>query len=159
MYTPSLCWGIWSRSLIKTSGCKNRHVITEDIGMMINKILVVDDSPTDLANIRSIVADAGYAVLTATSGTEAVIMARKEIPDLIFMDIVMDGADGYDACREISQNSDTKNIPVIFITSKNQKADRVWAELQGGKAFITKPYTPEQILDQITALNQARLQA
>jgi len=121
--------------------------------MMINKVLLVDDSPTDLANIRSIVADAGYSVLTATSGDEAVKLAKDESPDLIFMDIVMEGADGYDACREITQNDDTRGIPVVFVTSKNQKADRVWAELQGGKAFITKPYTPEQILEQITALN------
>lgn len=121
--------------------------------MTINKVLLVDDSPTDLANIRTIVADAGYSVLTASSGNEAVELARNEMPDLIFMDIVMEGADGYDACREITQNGETKNIPVIFVTSKNQKADRVWAELQGGKAFITKPYTPDQILDQITGLN------
>lgn len=120
--------------------------------MAINKVLLVDDSPMDLANIRCIVADAGYSVLTATTGVEAIEVAKNELPDLIFMDIVMEGADGYDACREISQNGETKKIPVIFVTSKNQKADRVWAELQGGKAFITKPYTPEQILDQITAL-------
>ncbi len=121
--------------------------------MAINKVLLVDDSPTDLANIRSIVTDAGYSVVTATTGNEAVEMAKKEMPDLIFMDIVMEGADGYDACREITQNGNTRDIPVVFVTSKNQKADRVWAELQGGKAFITKPYTPEQILDQITELN------
>jgi len=121
--------------------------------MAINKVLLVDDSPTDLANIRNIVADAGYSVLTASSGNEAIEVAINEMPDLIFMDIVMEGADGYDACREITQNGNTKNIPVVFVTSKNQKADRVWAELQGGKAFITKPYTPEQILDQISNLN------
>ncbi len=121
--------------------------------MAINKVLLVDDSPMDLTNIRNIVSDAGYAVLTATTGVEAIQMAKTEQPDLIFMDIVMEGADGYDACREISKHGDTRSIPVIFVTSKNQKADRVWAELQGGKAFITKPFTPEQILDQITALN------
>ena len=104
--------------------------------MTINKVLLVDDSPTDLANIRSIVADAGYSVVTATSGNEAIEMARSEKPDVIFMDIVMEGADGYDACREISQDGNTKNIPVVFVTSKNQKADRVWAELQGGKALL-----------------------
>ena len=121
--------------------------------MAINKVLLVDDSPADLANIRSIVSDAGYSVLTATSGSEAVEVAKSERHDLIFMDIVMEGADGYEACRAISQNGDTKHIPVVFVTSKNQKADRVWAELQGGKALITKPYTPDQILDQITSLN------
>lgn len=121
--------------------------------MSINKVLLVDDSPTDLANIRSIVSGAGYSVITATTGHEAVKIAKDQSPDLIFMDIVMEGADGYDACREISQDNNTRGIPVIFVSSKNQKADRVWAELQGGKAFITKPYTPEQILEQISALN------
>ena len=121
--------------------------------MSINKVLLVDDSPIDLANIRSIVADAGYSVITATTGDEAVKIAKNESPDLIFMDIVMEGADGYDACREITQNENTRGIPVIFVSSKNQKADRVWAELQGGKAFITKPYTPDQILEHITALS------
>jgi twitching motility two-component system response regulator PilH len=120
--------------------------------MTINKVLLVDDSPTDLANIRNIVTDAGYSVVTASSGNEAIKIAKTEMPDLIFMDIVMEGADGYEACREISQDGGTKNIPVVFVTSKNQKADRVWAELQGGKAFITKPYTSDQIIDQIAAI-------
>lgn len=121
--------------------------------MAINKVLLVDDSPMDLANIRDIVVDAGYSVITATTGLEAIAIAKAELPDLIFMDIVMEGADGYDACREIANNENTSGIPVVFVTSKAQKADRVWAELQGGKAFITKPYTPEQILDQIVVLN------
>ena len=121
--------------------------------MAINKVLLVDDSPMDLANIRGIVADAGYSVLTATTGNEAIELAKSELPDLIFMDIVMEGADGYVACREINKDGVTSSIPVVFVTSKNQKVDRVWAELQGGKAFITKPFTPEQILDQISALN------
>ena len=121
--------------------------------MAINKVLLVDDSPADLAHIRSIVSGAGYNVVTATSGTEAVEMAKAEKPDLIFMDVVMEGADGYEACRQISQNGETRKIPVVFVTSKNQKADRVWAELQGGKALISKPFTPDQILEQIKALN------
>lgn len=121
--------------------------------MAINKVLIVDDSPMDLANIRDIVVDAGYSVLTATTGVEAIEMAKAEMPDLIFMDVVMEGASGYEACREISSNENTSAIPVIFVTSKNQKADRVWAELQGGKAFITKPFTSEQILDQIVVFN------
>ena len=121
--------------------------------MAINKVLIVDDSPMDLAHIREIVVDAGYSVLTATTGLEAIEIAKSELPDLIFMDIVMEGADGYDACREIAQNEGTCGIPVVFVSSKAQKADRVWAELQGGKAFITKPFTPEQILDQIVVHN------
>lgn len=121
--------------------------------MTITKVLLVDDSPADLAHIRTIVSGAGYSVVTATSGKEAVELARAERPDLIFMDIVMEGADGYEACRQITKSGETRNIPVVFVSSKNQKADRVWAELQGGKALISKPFTPDQILDQIRALN------
>ncbi|MFO1351930.1 MAG: response regulator [Gammaproteobacteria bacterium] len=120
--------------------------------MVINKVLVVDDSPTELANIKGIVADAGYVVLTATNGKEAVEKAKSERPDLIFLDIVMPDMDGFGACRKLAADSVTKGIPVVFVTSKNQKADRVWAQMQGGKGFITKPYSANEILDQIKAL-------
>ena len=102
-----------------------------------------------MAYLRSIITGAGHIALEATSGRQAVELANTEQPDMIFMDIVMQGEDGYDACREIKANRQTKRIPVVFVTSKNQKADRVWAELQGAKGFITKPYKPEQILDEI----------
>lgn len=118
--------------------------------MAIKKILVVDDSTPELLNLQKIISEAGYLVVTATSGRESIDKAKAESPDLIFMDIVMDAMDGYQACRELTQDEKTKDIPVVFVTSKNQKADRMWAELQGGKALITKPYTPDQILDQIS---------
>jgi twitching motility two-component system response regulator PilH len=117
--------------------------------MSIEKILVVDDSNVDLMNIKHIVSDAGYTAITANSGREAIEKAQNEKPDLIFMDVVMQQMDGYQACREISHHDDTKNIPIIFVTSKGQKADRLWAEMQGGKALIQKPYTPQQIIEKI----------
>jgi twitching motility two-component system response regulator PilH len=120
--------------------------------MAIKKVLVVDDSAPDLLNLQKIISDAGYLVTTATSGQEAIKKARAESPDIIFMDIVMDRMDGYQACRELTQDDKTKGIPVVFVTSKTQKADRVWAEMQGGKAFISKPYTRDQILEQISRL-------
>ncbi len=118
--------------------------------MAVKKVLVVDDSTADLLNLQKIISDAGYLVITATSGQESIDKAKSESPDIIFMDIVMDSMDGYQACRELTQDEKTKDIPVVFVTSKNQKADRMWAEMQGGKALITKPYTPDQILEQIT---------
>ena len=117
--------------------------------MAIKKVLVVDDSTPDLMNLQKIISDAGYLVMTATSGHEAIKKAQAETPDLIFMDIVMERMDGYQACRELTQDDKTKDIPVVFVTSKNQKADRIWAEMQGGRALITKPYTADQILEQI----------
>lgn len=121
--------------------------------MTINKILVVDDSPSELNNIKSILSSAGYRVLSATNGKEAVELAKAEHPDLIFLDIVMPDMDGYATCRQLTHDSATKSIPVVFVTSKNQKADRLWAQMQGGKAFITKPYNDDEIIDQIKAFN------
>ena len=119
--------------------------------MAINKVLVVDDSPAELANIKSIISEAGCMVLSATTGREAVEMAKTERPDLIFLDIIMPDMDGYATCRQITHDSTTKDIPIVFVTSKNQKADRLWAQMQGGKAFITKPYLPDEIIDQLKA--------
>ncbi len=117
--------------------------------MSVSKVLCVDDSPIELANIKRIVSDAGYTVVTASSGSEAIAKARSDKPDLIFMDVVMDGTDGFEACREITNGADTRDIPVVFTTSKSQKADKVWAELQGGKGLVGKPYSDEDILAQV----------
>jgi twitching motility two-component system response regulator PilH len=119
--------------------------------MAIRKVLVVDDSPADLANVKNIVTEAGCIVVTATNGKEAVEKAKVEKPDLIFMDIIMPDMDGYAACRLLGNEGETKEIPVVFVTSKKQKADRLWAQMQGGKAFITKPYTADAIIDQLKA--------
>lgn len=119
--------------------------------MAVRKVLVVDDSPTDLAHIKSIVDEAGCIVVTATSGKEGVEKAKAEKPDLIFMDIIMPDMDGYAACRLLNNENETKDIPVVFVTSKNQKADRLWAQMQGGKAFVTKPYAADAIIDQLKA--------
>lgn len=119
--------------------------------MSLRKVLVVDDSPTELANIKSIVTEAGCVVITATNGKEAVEKAKAEKPDLIFMDIIMPDMDGYAACRLLGNETTTKEIPVVFVTSKKQKADRLWAQMQGGKAFVTKPYSSDAIVDQLKA--------
>lgn len=116
---------------------------------MSNKILVVDDSPADLQNIKSIVTNAGYTAITASSGQEAVTKAIEMMPDMIFMDVIMENTDGFEACREIISNRETRDIPIVFVSSKCQKADRVWAELQGGKALVGKPYTEAEIVEQI----------
>lgn len=117
--------------------------------MAINKVLVVDDSPAELTNLRKIVADLGCIVISASNGVQAVELAKSEKPDLIFMDIIMPDMDGYEATRKLSNDPAVKNIPIIFISSKNQKADKLWGQMQGGKGYITKPYTPDQIIKQI----------
>jgi twitching motility two-component system response regulator PilH len=116
-----------------------------------SKVMIVEDSPVDLQRLKKIVSDAGYQVITATNGAEAFQKAKAYRPDVIFMDVVMEGVDGFEACRNIVQDKDLSDIPVVFVTSKNQKVDRVWGEIQGGKGMISKPYTDSQILEAINS--------
>jgi len=118
---------------------------------MTKKILIVDDSTTDLANLRSILSSAGCMVISASSGTEALAKARAEQPAAIFMDIVMPEMDGYEACRQLVADPATKNIPVIFVSSKGDKVDKVWGQLQGAKGYIVKPARPENVIEQLNS--------
>ncbi len=117
--------------------------------MPMKKVLVVDDTAAHLQQLKEIVADAGYQVITATSGKEAVAKARAEKPSLVFLDIVMDDLDGYGACRELTRGDETGEIPVVFVSTKNQRADHIWAEKQGAKALISKPIDSEIIVKQL----------
>lgn len=119
--------------------------------MAINKVLVVDDSPTELTNLKGMVAETGCIVLSASNGKEALALAKAERPDIIFMDIIMPDMDGYEATRRLNNDPDTKHIPIVFVSSKNQKADRLWGQMQGGKGYITKPFTADQIKEQLKA--------
>lgn len=117
--------------------------------MAITKVLIVDDSPTELVKIKGIVSDAGYIAVSASNGKEALGKAKQEKPDLIFLDVVMPDMDGFATCRMLNNDNDTKNIPVVFVTSKKQKADRLWAQMQGGKGYVTKPYSADDIIGQL----------
>ncbi len=120
--------------------------------MAIEKVLVVDDSATDLKNLEQICSGAGYAVITATSGTEAVDKIKSEMPDAVLLDVIMPGMNGFQACRAITSDPVTQHIPVVLVSSKGEKTDRVWGQEQGAKGYITKPFTAEQILDQLKTL-------
>lgn len=115
------------------------------------KALICDDSAAELANLRTILTDAGWHSVTASNGAEAVQKATAERPTLIFLDIIMPDMDGYEACRQLQANAETKGIPVVFVSSKNQKADQIWAKMQGAKALIGKPYSPDHILETLRA--------
>lgn len=116
---------------------------------MAKKILIVDDTDAHLQQMREIVSAEGHHVITASSGTEAVKKVAAENPDMVFLDIVMDDLDGYGACREITQAESSKDIPVVFVSTKKQRADKLWAEKQGAKALISKPFSAADIIDQI----------
>jgi twitching motility two-component system response regulator PilH len=113
------------------------------------KVLVVDDAPVDSQNLQRIFSDAGWMVISASSGAEAVAKAKAEVPDMIMMDVNMPGLDGFGAARQLMQDPITKGIPVVFVTSKDQKADRVFAQMLGAKGYVTKPYTSDDILSQL----------
>ena len=113
------------------------------------KIMIVDDSPVDTKHLHRILQDAGYAVVIAVSGAEALEKATSDTPDMIMMDINMPGLDGFATTRKLGQDPATKSIPVIFVTSKDQKVDRAFAQMVGAKGYVTKPYLPEQILSQL----------
>jgi twitching motility two-component system response regulator PilH len=117
----------------------------------IQKVLIVDDARPDLMNLEKIVSGAGYVTLTATSGVQAVEMSKAQLPDIILMDVNMEQMDGFAATRAIGGDAATKSIPVVLVTSKSQKADRVWAQMLGVRGYVTKPYTPDQILGAIKA--------
>jgi twitching motility two-component system response regulator PilH len=119
--------------------------------MATKKVLVCDDSMTDLTNIKNIVEAAGCLTIAVSNGVEALSKAKSEHPDMIFLDIIMPDMDGFETCRNLRDDPATKDIPVIFVTSKHQKADRVWAQMQGAKDFISKPYTAEQITEKLHA--------
>ena len=119
---------------------------------MNKKVLVVDDSPVDQANIKTALADAGCLVITASSGNEAITKAKAEKPAVIFLDIIMPDLDGFETCRMLSQDPETKDIPIVFVTSKAQKADLVWGQMQGAKGHLAKPVTSEQLIDQLKAI-------
>ena len=120
--------------------------------MAISKILVVDDTSTDRMNLEDILRKAGYSVVTATSGRDALAKTASERPDLIFLDIIMDDMDGFQTCRKLSADESSRDIPVVMVSSKDQKVDMMWARKQGARAYIVKPYTPDQITDQIQKL-------
>ncbi len=120
--------------------------------MPVRKVLLVDDSATDLENLVQICSGAGYGVITARSGTEALDKVKSETPDAVVLDVIMPGMNGFQACRAITSNPDTQHIPVVLVSSKGEKTDRIWGEEQGAKGYITKPFTVEQILDQLKEL-------
>lgn len=120
--------------------------------MSIRKVLIVDDSVTDLRKLEEIVAGAGYTVITAASGKEALERVKTDRPDAVLLDIIMNDLNGFQVCRAITTDAATKDTPVVLVSSKREKIDQVWGVEQGAVAYVRKPFTPEQILDQLRAL-------
>ncbi len=121
--------------------------------MAIHKILIVDDSPTERFYLTDILARAGYAVSTAVNGEEAIDKIRAERPQLILMDVVMPGANGFQVTRAIARDPELSSIPVIICSSKNQETDRIWGMRQGARDYLVKPVDPALLLGAIATLD------
>jgi twitching motility two-component system response regulator PilH len=120
--------------------------------MGIKRILVVDDSATERHMLKDMLTKAGYDVVSSENGEDAIVKARKVKPDLILMDVVMPGLNGFQATRAISRDPETKSIPVIMCTSKSQETDKIWGLRQGAKDYVVKPVDREVLLAKIASL-------
>ncbi len=110
------------------------------------RILIVDDSEVQLFALRKILAAAEHEVIAADNGAEGVELAISQQPDVILMDVVMPGMSGFQATRKLARHGNTANIPVIFVTTKDQETDRIWGMRQGAVDYITKPAEPKHLL-------------
>ncbi len=116
------------------------------------KILVVDDSLSQRLVLNALLSKEGHTVIMANDGEEAVAKAKSELPDLIIMDIVMPGLNGFQATRAITNDETTWHIPVILLTSKDMDSDRIWALRQGATAFLNKPLDHVALISLIETL-------
>ena len=110
------------------------------------KIMVVEDSPTVRKHLADTLSGKGYHVVTAEDGEEALQKAVKEHPDLILLDVVLPGQNGFQVCRQLKTDEETKDIKIIMVTSKDQETDRFWGLKQGADAYVTKPYDDDELL-------------
>jgi twitching motility two-component system response regulator PilH len=128
----------------------SQRVLEQD--MAVKKILIIDDSPTERAFLEALLVKAGYTTVLANSGEEGVEKAKAELPDLILMDVVMPGLNGFQATRAISREETTKNIPVFICTTKDQETDKIWGMRQGAKDYLVKPVSGDELIAKIKAL-------
>ncbi len=120
--------------------------------MPVKTILVVDDSPTERLALTELLLKNGYKVISAESGEESIVIAKRDLPDLILMDVVMPGMNGYQATRTITRDEATRKIPVIMCTSKGLETDKIWGMRQGAYDYLVKPIDPAALLAKIAAL-------
>jgi twitching motility two-component system response regulator PilH len=121
--------------------------------MPVQKILLVDDSKTELHYLSDLLAKNGYTVRMAQNGEEAMRRLTEETPDLILMDVVMPGLNGFQLTRSITRDPRFSNVPVIMCTSKNQETDKVWGMRQGARDYVVKPVSTDELVAKIKAFD------
>ena len=115
-------------------------------------ILIIDDSPTDVRVFTTLLEKNGHRVSSAANAEDGIAVAKREHPDLVLMDVIMPGMNGFQATRTLSREAETSSIPVLIVTTKSMETDRVWGLRQGAKDFLTKPVAEQELLARIQKL-------
>lgn len=116
------------------------------------RVLIVDDSPTETFRMTSVLTQHGFDVVAAASGEQGIDLANKERPDVVLMDVVMPGINGFQATRQLSRDAATSHIPIVIVSTKDQATDRLWGERQGAKAYLAKPVDEKLLIKTINSL-------
>ncbi len=119
------------------------------------RVLIVDDSPTEIHILSNMIEKHGHAVISAENGESGIEVAKKELPDVVLMDVVMPGLNGFQATRHLKKNPETSHIPVIIVTTKDQETDKIWGMRQGAKDYLTKPVQEDNLIKTINAVLQS----
>lgn len=115
-------------------------------------VLIVDDSPTESHVLQAIVRRHGYEALTAANGEQGIVIAIRERPDVILMDVVMPGMNGFQATRRLTKTAETAHIPVLLVSTKDQETDRIWGMRQGAADYLTKPVNEQVLISKLKNL-------
>lgn len=121
--------------------------------MAIQKVLIVDDSPTERYHLQEILTRNGFSVSIAENGEDALEKIKLNKPQLILMDVVMPGKNGFQITRAIARDPDFQDVPIIICTSKNQETDRIWGLRQGARDYLIKPIDETELMTKIAALS------
>ena len=119
---------------------------------LMGTILVVEDTPSEMELMRHYLQESGCMVISAITAQEALAKAIQQTPDVIVTDVVMPGMSGFELCRSLKKQPETQNVPIVICTSKNQEIDRLWGMKQGADAYLTKPFTREQLVQSVMAV-------
>lgn len=114
-------------------------------------ILIIDDSPTETFRFKEILSKHGFSTIEASNGADGVTLAKTAQPDLILMDVVMPGVNGFQATRQITRSPETKHIPVVIVSTKDQATDRLWGKRQGAKDYLVKPVDEIKLIETINS--------
>lgn len=120
-----------------------------------NRILLVEDSPTQAYTTTKMLEKNGYTVIHVANGQEAINYAMEQAPDLVIMDIVMADGNGFEATRKLTRHENTRNIPVVMLSSKDQMTDRLWAKRQGARDYLVKPVNERDLVRTVSGLLKA----